>query len=104
MGSSNSGGSASRRRLDDGEYAMANEYWGDLSMHTCLKFISLLLAAIAGLGYFGSAGAQPKGSSSGFRWDDIKGKQPEPTWHRFAGEFPAGMLRRPRELTLDNWF
>ena len=80
-------------------------------MRTCLKFIVFALTAITGFGYFCGAGAhveqptiQPKAPSDAFRWDGIKGKQQEPTWHRFAGEFPAGMLSRPGELTLDNWF
>lgn len=80
-------------------------------MRTYLKSIALALILLAGFGYLLGAGAhieqpaiKPETRRSAFRWDGIKGKQKESTWHRFAGEFPAGMLRRPEELTLDNWF
>jgi CubicO group peptidase (beta-lactamase class C family) len=37
------------------------------------------------------------------RWDSIRPGQPT-RLQMYGGEFPAGMFRRPGELTLDNWF
>jgi len=46
---------------------------------------------------------QVPSQASPFRWDDIRaGRLPQP--HLFASEFPAGMFRRPGELTPDTWF
>jgi len=71
----------------------------------------VLVAAMAGATTAASAEPPPgkavearvEPSPGPFHWDDLRAGQ-SPRWHLFSGEFPAGMLRRPAELTLDNWF
>lgn len=42
-------------------------------------------------------------AKSPLRWDDLKANR-DPQPHLFAGEYLAGMLRRPEQLTPDTWF
>ncbi|QDU96538.1 6-aminohexanoate-dimer hydrolase [Lignipirellula cremea] len=42
-------------------------------------------------------------AKSPLRWDDLKANR-DPQPHLFAGDYPAGMLRRPEQLTADTWF
>lgn len=55
-------------------------------------------------GRVGGQIAQPELlATSPLRWDDLKANR-DPHPHLFSREHPAGMLRRPEQLTPDTWF
>jgi CubicO group peptidase (beta-lactamase class C family) len=60
--------------------------------------VLLLIAAAAT-----AAESSPAPEPPSLRWDSLKPGLP-PREGLFAGEYPAGMLRRPDGLTLDTWF
>jgi len=66
-------------------------------------YLGGLLAAREGRTGGGRADDTPAARSGPLRWDDLRTGR-EPQSHLFAREYPAGMLRRPDQLTPDNWF
>ncbi|MBL8796342.1 MAG: beta-lactamase family protein [Planctomycetia bacterium] len=70
--------------------------------HPCFRLLSCALLAACGLAMPHAARAETPPASP-WRWDDIRPGR-EPQLRLFAGEHPAGFLRRPGDLTPDNWF